>query len=333
MRRLRLILIALMTMLPLGLSAKSEGELDMKEFIFGHVGDSYEWHIATIGEKHISIPLLCIVIDEGLHVFPSNRMEQHGYRLNANGKLVNAVTDMRPIDLSLTKNVVGMFSAAVTLALLVLTSAAWYRKHDVLKEKPKGVAALLEPVIIMIENDVIKDIIGPNYKRFSSYLLTAFFFILVNNLFGIIPIFPGGANVTGNIAVTLVLALFTFFMVNIFGTRHYYKEIFWPEVPLALKAFPLMPIIEIVGVFVKPFSLMIRLFANILAGHIMILSVIGIIFFTAKMGPVLNGSMTFVSVFFGLFLDCLEILVAFIQAYVFTMLSAVFIGMAQQKES
>ena len=148
---------------------------------------------------------------------------------------------------------------------------------------------------------------------------------------GIFPVFPGGANITGNIAVTLVMALFTFFMVNIFGNKHYWKEILWPDVPLFLKAIPIMPVIEILGMFTKPFSLMIRLFANMLAGHIMLLSVIALIFLTASMGPLLNGSLSFVAVLFGIFLDCLELLVAFIQAYVFTMLSAVFIGLAHPR--
>jgi len=172
--------------------------------------------------------------------------------------------------------------------------------------------------------------VGPEYRKYSPYLLTAFFFILINNIMGIVPFFPGGANITGNIAVTMVLALFTFMMVNIFGNKHYWKDILWPDVPIFLKAFPIMPIIEIVGMFTKPFSLMIRLFANMLAGHIMLLSTIALVFLTAKMGPVLNGSLSFVSVLFGIFLDCLELLVAFIQAYVFTMLSSVFIGLAHQ---
>ena len=199
-----------------------------------------------------------------------------------------------------------------------------------LKEAPKGIAGLLEPVIVMIEQDVIKEAVGPEYRKYSPYLLTAFFFILINNLMGIIPIFPGGANITGNIAVTLVLALFTFFMVNLFGNKHYWKDILWPDVPLFLKAIPIMPVIEIIGMFTKPFSLMIRLFANMLAGHIMLLSTVAVIFLTAKMGPLLNGSLSFISVLFGIFLDCLELLVAFIQAYVFTMLSSVFIGLAHQ---
>ena len=149
---------------------------------------------------------------------------------------------------------------------------------------------------------------------------------------GIIPIFPGGANVTGNIAVTFVLALCTFVAVNFFGNRHYWKDILWPDVPWWLKVpLPLMPLVEIFGMFTKPMALMVRLFANIMAGHSVILSFIAVIFLTVKMGPVINGSMTVEAVFFGVFMDCLELLVAFIQAYVFTMLSAVFIGLSRQE--
>ena len=220
-----------------------------------------------------------------------------------------------------------MINAALLLGI-ILGCARWYRKHDVLKEKPRGLVALMEPVIMFVESDLIRDVIGPGYKKYAPYLMTAFFFILVNNLMGIFPFFPGGANTTGNIAVTLVLAVFTFIMVNVFGTRNYFKEIFWPDVPVFLKAIPLMPIIEIIGVFTKPFSLMIRLFANTLGGHIMILSMVGLIFISASMGAVVNGSFTVVSLLLGVFLDCLEILVAFIQAYVFTLLSAVFISLA-----
>jgi F-type H+-transporting ATPase subunit a len=163
--------------------------------------------------------------------------------------------------------------------------------------------------------------------------MTVFFFILLNNLLGIVPFFPGGANVTGNIAVTMVLALCTFVAVNVFGNRHYWKEILWPDVPVFLKfPLPIMQIIELFGLIAKPFSLMVRLFANILAGHAMILGLVSVIFVTVKLGPVVNGSMTFVTMLFGVFMDCLELLVAFIQAYVFTMLSAVFIGMSRQTE-
>ncbi|MBO7603017.1 MAG: F0F1 ATP synthase subunit A [Bacteroidales bacterium] len=317
----------------------SESSLDMEEYIFGHISDAYEWHIATVNGKHVSIPLPCIIIDNGIHVFSSSRLEHgesyEGYCIAPKGqahegKIVRASDGKRPFDISITKNVCGLIIDSIILVLLILLCARWYRKHDVLKEAPTGLAALLEPVIMTIENDVIKDAVGPDYKRFSPYLLTAFFFILINNLMGIFPIFPGGANITGNIAVTFVLAMFTFLMVNLFGNKHYWKDILWPDVPVFLKAIPLMPAIEILGMFTKPFSLMIRLFANMLAGHIMLLSTVALIFLTAKMGAVLNGSLSFVAVVLGIFLDCLEVLVAFIQAYVFTMLSSVFIGLAHQ---
>jgi len=338
MKKLLLILISIAALSP---SLKAETDLDMNSYIFGHINDSYEWHITTIGGHHITLPLPCIVIDGGLHVFSSKHLEHgetfDGYRIAATGedhagKLVRASDGSRPLfDISITKNVAGLMFDSALLVLLILLCARWYRKHDVLKEKPTGLAALLEPVIIMIEQDVIKDAVGPEYRKFSPYLLTAFFFILINNLMGIFPIIPGGANITGNIAVTMVLALFTFFMINLFGNKHYYKDIFWPDVPAFLKVIPIMPAIEIISCITKPFSLTIRLFANMLAGHIMLLSTIALIFLTAKMGAVINGSLSAVSVLFGIFLDCLELLVAFIQAYVFTMLSAVFIGLAHQE--
>ena len=187
-------------------------------------------------------------------------------------------------------------------------------------------------LITMVEDDIIKDCIGKDYKKYSPYLLTAFFFIFINNLLGIIPIFPGGANVTGNISITFVLAMCTFLAVNLFGNKEYYRDIFWPEVPTWLKVpVPLMPLIEFVGVFTKPFSLMIRLFANILAGHVMILGVIAVIFLTVELGPALNGGLSVMAVLFGVFMDLLECLVAFLQAYVFTMLSSVFIGLSRQE--
>ena len=335
------LLFILASLLLLPLCARAEAaDVDMKEYIFGHISDSYEWHITTVGGKPVAIPLPCIIIDGGVHVFSSGKLEDgeewDGYRIAAageahEGKIVRASDGSRPLmDISITKNVLGLMIDSALLVLLILLCARWYRRHDVLKDKPTGLAALLEPVIAMINDDVIKDAVGPEYKRFSPYLLTAFFFILINNLMGIFPVFPGGANITGNIAVTLVMALFTFAMVNLFGDRHYYKDIVWPDVPIFLKAIPIMPIIEFIGVFTKPFSLMIRLFANMLAGHIMLLSTVAVIFLTAKMAPVLNGSLSFVAVLFGIFLDCLELLVAFIQAYVFTMLSSVFIGLAHQ---
>ena len=319
---------------------------DMDEYLYGHVRDSYEWHITTVNGHHVSIPLPVIVISKtgnGFHVFSSKHLahgEYEGFHIAPSGsryenKIVERAADgseVRPWDFSITKNVFGLMINCALLLFIVLGTARWYRKHDAREEAPKGGVGLMEMLVTMIEDDVIKSCVGEDYKRYSPYLLTAFFFIFINNLMGIVPFFPGGANITGNIAVTLVLALFTFFIVNIFGNKHYWKDILWPEVPTWLKVpLPLMPAIEIIGIFTKPFSLMVRLFANILAGHFMILGVVAVIFLTAELGAALNGSLTVVAVLLGVFMDCLELLVAFIQAYVFTMLSAVFIGLSRQK--
>jgi F-type H+-transporting ATPase subunit a len=191
----------------------------------------------------------------------------------------------------------------------------------------------MEMFILMINNEVIKPAIGEDYKRYSPYLLTIFFFIFFNNLLGLFPLFPGGANVTGNISVTVVLAIGTFLVVNLTGTKKYYKELFWPDTPVWLKVpFPLMQIIEIVGTLTKPFALMIRLFANIMAGHAIVLGLTSLIFVTVSLGTAINTSMSVVSVIFTIFIEFVELLVAFIQAYVFTLLSSVFIGLAREKE-
>jgi F-type H+-transporting ATPase subunit a len=226
-----------------------------------------------------------------------------------------------------------LFCSALLL-ILVLTAARWCSRHsdEATLSASKGFTGFMELFVMDVVDSVIKPCIGENYRRFTPYLLTAFFFIFLNNLLGLVPIFPGGANLTGNIAVTLVLALFTFFMVNVFGSREYWKEIFNPEVPSWLKLpLPIMPFIEIVGVFTKPFALTIRLFANIFAGHCIVLGLVCLIFVTAQIGVAINASMTAVSVIMTVFMDFVEILVAYIQAYVFTMLSAVFIGLAQVK--
>ena len=318
-----------------------EEEVPIADVIFEHIGDAYEWHITTWKDHPVAIHLPVIVRSRtsGWHVFSSKRLE-HGASYEGffiptddpyGGKVVEIIDGerVRPFDISITKNVLSLMMSAVLLAVIVLLTARWYRKHDALEEAPKGLAAAVEPLVMMI-HDMAKENIGEDYRRYSPFLCTAFFFILLNNFMGIIPFFPGGANLTGNIAITMVLALCTFFTVNLFGNKHYYKEIFWPDVPGFLK--PIMPIIEVFSAIVKPISLTIRLFANMLAGHIMVLCIVCIIFAMAKYGPAMTGSMTFVSVLFGLFLDLLECLVAFIQAYVFTMLSSIYIGLSRAKE-
>ena len=337
-----LIFLCLFAALPLGAQTS---DIDMHEYLFGHIGDSYEWHICTINEKPVSIYLPVIVYSKtsGLNVFSSRRIAEgesyKGFRIASDdekhaGKIVEDTAQgaIKPLDISITKNVLGLMINSLLLVLIILAAARWYRKHDALEEAPKGFPGLVEMMVTMVEDDIIKDCVGKDYKRYSPYLLTAFFFIFINNLMGIVPFFPGGANITGNIAITLFLALCTFFAVNVFGNKHYWKEILWPDVPIFLKAFPLMPLIEIIGMFTKPFSLMIRLFANILAGHFMILGVVAVVFLTAKLGIAMNAGLSAIAVVFGVFMDVLELLVAFIQAYVFTMLSSVFIGLSRQEQ-
>ena len=342
MKKLRLIFVALLALLPLSLRA--EEEFDMQSFIFGHIGDSYEWHITEIKGKPVSIPLPVIVHSRtsGWHCFLSSKLEEGEYQglhiapagSKYEGKVVETAADgseVRPFDLSVTKNVLGLMFNSLLVVVLILGCARWYRRHDALQEAPTGITGAVEMLVASITNDVIKEAVGKDYEKYAPYLLTVFFFILINNIMGIVPFFPGGANITGNIAVTLVLAMCTFLVVNLFGNKHYYKDIFWPDVPIFLKApLPIMPLIEILGMFTKPFSLMVRLFANMLAGHIMILCAVAIIFLTAALGPLLNGSLSLIAVLFGVFLDCLEFLVAFLQAYVFTMLSSIVIGLAHQ---
>ena len=346
MKAWKYILILLLALLPASLTAQEaeEVDLDIEEYLFGHIGDAYEWHITTVNGHPVSIPLPVIVRSKtrGWFCFSSRHLEEgehEGFYISSSekysGKIVErdaSGAEVRPLDLSITKNVLSLMVNSLILVVLVLLTARWYRRHDAVEEAPRGFAGVMEMMVTMVEDDIIKECVGKDYKRYSPYLLTAFFFIFINNLMGIVPIFPGGANVTGNIAITLVLAVCTFLAINLGANKHYWKDILWPEVPTWLKVpLPLMPLIEIIGMFTKPFSLMVRLFANILAGHCMILGVIAVIFLTAKMGVGLNAGMSVVAILLGVFMDVLELLVAFIQAYVFTMLSAVFIGMSRQE--
>jgi len=328
-------------------SQSSTGEaapVNTKEIIFEHIRDAYWWHITTINEHEIAVYLPVIVWskDKGLNVFSSKRLE-HGHSYNGfsisenekyKGKIVEKSAtgeERRPIDLSLTKTAFSLLINSAIMLIIFLTVARSYRRRPK-NTVPGGFASLVEMFVMSVEEDIVRKCAGKNYARFSPYLLTAFFFIFINNIIGLIPIFPGGANVTGNIAVTLVLSLFTMAAVNLFGTRTYWKEIFWPEVPVWLKApLPLMPLIELFGVISKPFALTIRLFANITAGHALALSLACVIFITARMNPAAHAGMTAFSVILAVFMSLLELLVAYLQAYVFTMLSAVFIGLAQEE--
>ncbi|HOO95667.1 MAG TPA: F0F1 ATP synthase subunit A [Proteiniphilum sp.] len=343
-----LMLITLLSPSPVSASLQTDeeaaggGELNVKEMILHHLADSYEWHITGNGERDLSIPLPVILHSRqsGWHLFLSSRLHHgevsyRGFSIASEGKYAGKIVESlpggtiaRPLDISLTRNAASLLFSSLLLILLVL-SAARSISRDPLKPK-KGLGGLMEMAVVMIEDEVIKPAVGKDYARYSPYLLTLFFFILINNLMGLIPILPGGANVTGNIAVTLVMAVATFLVVNFTGSKEYYREIFWPDVPVWLKVpFPLMPIIEVVGLFTKPFALMIRLFANIMAGHAIVLGLTSLIFVSVSLGATINASMTAASVLFTVFIDFVELLVAFIQAYVFTLLSAVFIGLAR----
>ena len=320
---------------------KPTEDINVKELILEHLADSYTWHITKIGENDIAIPLPVIVysktsgwhaflsfefykepVHEGLYIAPEGEYKGKIVEKDAQG------AEVRPFDISITKVAFSLLFNSALLIFIIMFVARSYKKG--VFESKKGFVGVMEMFIMNINDDVIKPCIGKDYKRFSPYLLTVFFFVFTNNLMGLIPLFPGGANVTGNIAITFVLAICTFIIVQFFGTKEYWREIFWPDVPMWLKVpIPLMPVIELVGVFTKPFALMIRLFANILAGHSIVLGLTALVFVTVKLGASMNASMTVVSVIFTVFINMVELLVAYIQAYVFTMLSAVFIGLAR----
>lgn len=324
-----------------GGAEESAAGVDVQEIVFSHIRDAYTWHITEWDGREIAIPLPILVRSEerGWDLFLSHRLshgkEHHRYYIAPEGDHAGKVVErnsraeeVRPLDLSLTKNVCGLLLSCAIFLFLILRTARWYGKHP--KEVPGGVTGLIEMTVDYMQEHVIREGIGKGYRPYSSYLLTVFFFILINNLIGIIPLFPGGANITGNIAVTGVLAACTFIAVNLFATKAYWKEIFWPEVPIYLKLpLPIMPFVEFFGVFTKPFALMIRLFANIMAGHTILLALTCLIFITTTMGLAVNLGMTIVSVLFCVFMNGLELLVACLQAYIFTLLSANYIGLAR----
>ena len=311
-------------------TSKEEG-FNPTPHILHHIADSYEWHLWG----DISIPLPVILYTEGnLDVFMSSEFH-HGkskvirgdrtYKIDHH-KIVEE-NDKKIINVSVTKNVASMILSVLILFFILRKVSAGYKNK---KQAPKGIQAFLEPLILFVRDDIIKSSIGPKYKRYSVFLLTIFFFILINNLLGLTP---GAANVTGNISVTLVLSLFTFIIITVSANKGYWKHLIKPPgTPLPL--LPIMIPIEIFGVFTKPFALMIRLFANITAGHIIIFSLISLIFVASNNGEnvVAGWAVAPLSVMFVLFIFLIEILVAFLQAYIFTLLSAVFIGLAVKEE-
>lgn len=341
-----------------GFSAeKVEGDgekFNAKEMIMHHVKDAYGMHFfthkeGTPDEKHFSIPLPVILwTDNGLTTFMSSEfnhdyngeviVEKGGnrfinyhekiYQLDAGATSVefdeehHPINASKPWDISITRNVFMMWVSILVLILLFSTAARRYKKSE--DNIPSGIASFLEPLIVFVRDEIARPMIGETkYKKYMPYLLTVFFFIWLNNIFGLIP-FLNGANLSGNIAFTMVLAVFTFIITTVSGNSNYWKHIFWmPGVPVPMKIF-LMPI-EIIGMFTKPISLMIRLFANITAGHIIILALMSLIFIfeTVWVSPV--------SVLFSMFITVIEIVVTAIQAYIFTILSALYFGMATEE--
>lgn len=322
----------------------SQKKFDPNRFIFGHIEDAHEWHIFTWKGHHVSIPLPVILYSKnsGFHIFMSTKLAHghhykgfyYGIREDEN-KIFEKIAEgqiIKPLDFSITKNVVAIFCSLIIMLLIFFSVAKTYKRNPY--KAPRGLQNLIEPVILFIRDDVAKPSIGEkNHERFLPFLLTVFFFILINNLMGLIPIVPGGANVTGNIAVTLVLAVFTFLMTAFNGNKNYWLHIFnSPVVPWWLKfPIPLVPIIEIVGMFIKPFVLMVRLFANISAGHIIALGFFSLIFIFGEISQIVGYGVSILSVTFSVFMSFLELLVAFIQAYVFTLLSALYFGMAVEE--
>ncbi|TAF93416.1 MAG: ATP synthase F0 subunit A [Cytophagia bacterium] len=316
---------------------KAKG-LNVGEMIMHHISDAHEWEFAH--GVAIPLPVIIYTADRGLEVFSSSHFyhnpvaghehvykhedyileHEHIYRATASGEVDKSV---QVWDFSITKNVASMLLSAVLLVLIFGAVAKGYATNR--GKAPKGIQAVIEPIILFIRDEVIKPSIGVGYERFAPYLLTLFFFIFINNLLGLIP---GGANLTGNIAVTLVLALLTFIIVHISANKHYYMHLLKPTgVPIAL--LPIMVPVEIVGVFMKPFSLMIRLFANITAGHIIILSLLGLIFIARDLGGAGTGlAVSPLVLVFTLFMNLIELLVAFLQAFIFTLLTSMYIGSA-----
>jgi F-type H+-transporting ATPase subunit a len=313
-----------------------EEKFDPTATILEHIGDSHSFHLWG----HTSMPLPVILFTpNGLDVFSSSKLmdehhepiaftskytylneEEHIKVLNANGE-VDEELSSKIYDFSITKNVFALFLSIAVILIIFLSVAGAYKKS--VGKAPKGLQSWIEPIIIFIRDDIARPNIGYKYEKFMPLLLTIFFFIWVNNLLGLIPIFPGSANVTGNIAITMVLATIVLIVVNVNGNKYYWSHIFKPDVPFWL--LPIMWVVEIIGVFSKPFALMIRLFANITAGHIIVLSLVSLIFIfkTIAIAPV--------SVAFVIFMDVLELLVAFLQAFIFTMLTALFIGTAVEE--
>lgn len=307
-----------------------EERFDPAKEIMGHIQDSHSFHFFTFGDFHATIPLPVIIYtkESGLETFSSAHFGHegeevyNGYKLEK-GEVITADGSKKVYDFSLTKNVVQMLLSLTILVLLMTGIARKYRKGHGVTTAPSGWQGLVEPIITFVRDDVAKVNLGKKYEKYLPYLLTIFFFILINSIFGLLP---GSANVSGNIAFTVVLGVISFFVIIFSSNKHYWAHIFWPPVPHGVK--PILIPVEIIGIFTKPFALIIRLFANMVAGHIIILSFISLIFIFGGMNKGIGWGVTPFSILFTVFIYLIEILVAFIQAFIFTNLTAVFIGQA-----
>lgn len=322
---------------------EESGEFNPTELINSHIGDSHEFHLFDWKGVSYSMPLPVILwTDNGLVSFLSSEfhhdnagehiVEKDGQSFVRHNEIIYYADkyaelaeedkgafnfDARPLNFSITKQVFSMMMSVIFMLLLFSAVARSYKKN---KMAPKGLAGFMEPLILFVRDDIAIPNIGKNYAKYMPYLLTVFFFIWINNLIGLIPFFPFSANLTGNIYFTFTLAFITFLITSFSGNKHYWSHILLPPVPKWL--YPIMVPVEIIGMLTKPFALMIRLFANITAGHIIILSLVSLIFIFKSV------AMSPVSGIFVLFMSVLEMLVAALQAYVFTLLSALFIGQA-----
>jgi F-type H+-transporting ATPase subunit a len=313
-----------------------EEKFDPTTAIMEHIADSHDWHLW--GHTSLHLPVI-LYTDKGLESFSSGKFE-HGekihqgkyynygliedkiYAVNAAGE-IDKEASANVYDFSITKNVAAIWLAVALLLIIFKSVASSYKNRE--GKAPKGFQSLIEPIILFVRDDIAKPNIGYKYQKFMPLLLTIFFFIWINNLLGLIPIFPGGANVTGNIFITFLLAFIVMIVVNLNGNKYYWKHILTPDVPKWL--YPIMIPVELIGVISRPFALMIRLYANISAGHIIVLSLIALIFIFKSF------AVAPISIAFVLFMDVLELLVAFLQAFIFTMLAALFIGTAVDEHS
>jgi len=335
-------------------SGGEEGkEFEVKDMLFHHILDSHDWHIADIpvGTKPdgtteylvISIPLPYILYtsQNGLQVFMSSghphegevdALTAHGFKADEHGHitLIDGSPNAKVIDLSITKTVAQMMLVAVLLILVFSSVAGAYKRRA--GQAPKGMQSLFEPIIVFVRDEIAKPNLHGKHDRYVPYLLTLFFFIWFSNLLGLTPL---NSNIAGNISITAALATLTLIITNLSGSKDYWAHIFWtPGVPTPIRIGIMLPV-ELIGIFTKPFSLTIRLFANIAGGHFMVLSLIGLIFLLSKNGTSPTGAFSIMplSVAFTLGIMVLEFLVALIQAYVFTLLTAVFIGQALESHS